>query len=689
MNQLRPDLAPFLAPRTAVILGASERNGVARNFLRNLAAGGCVVTGTHPRDTTFRGARVAPTVADLGEAPDIACVALGATTIGPAIEEAVAAGIRHLVVPGLGPEAGVHGDGARAHLEQLCVAHDLSVIGPNGMGVLVPGGASAWTGSVVPSMRPGGVGILVESGSIGEALTGIGPRIGIRTIISSGNETSRDAADILAFLADDPETRAIGLMLETIRRPAAFRAALDLAAHAGKPVVAVKTGTSEVGAERALAHSGAIAGSEAAFDALCRAYGVIRTLDYGDWVEALELVGGSRRLRGSRIVVISNSGGEGEHAADAAERAGMPLVPLPADLAAALDDRWALHGAANPLDYYAFAPQEEILPDVMAAAAAHPDVDGVLLNIDQSWRFVGNERETNLLAASVAVQTAAASPDTFVGILSTSTNDASDEVLTLCGAAGVPVLMGHGPAFRAMAAMARGTVTEPRTIRADDSPGPLPRQLARPAPTGAGPLPEHDSKAWLAAYGLRAPLERRARGVDEAVAAAEEIGYPVVVKADGPAHKEREGGVHLGCATPAMVARATEACNGAVLVAQQLGGGVEVLCGLVRDPLCGTMVVCGVGGSWAEAMRESARTAVAPLTRDQAVALVRDVVPVARRLDEAGIAAVAATLVALGEAAADEPRISEIDINPLRVVGGDAVALDALIVLTAESEVEG
>ena len=114
MNDLRADLAPFLAPRSAVILGASERNGVARNLLRNLAAGGCTVTGTHPRETTFRGARLAPTVRELGTAPDIACVALGATTIGPAVEEAVAAGVRHLVVPGLGPEAGVHGDPARA-----------------------------------------------------------------------------------------------------------------------------------------------------------------------------------------------------------------------------------------------------------------------------------------------------------------------------------------------------------------------------------------------------------------------------------------------------------------------------------------------------------------------------------------------------------------------------------------------
>ena len=123
-------------------------------------------------------------------------------------------------------------------------------------------------------------------------------------------------------------------MLEALRRPAEFEDALRRAAEAGKPVVVVKVGHERVGAERALAHSGAIAGSDAAFDALCRAYGVVRCADYGDWIEALEVFGTGRRPRGPRIVVITNSGGEGEHAADLAERAGIPLQPLPADLAA-------------------------------------------------------------------------------------------------------------------------------------------------------------------------------------------------------------------------------------------------------------------------------------------------------------------------------------------------------------------
>ena len=118
-----------------------------------------------------------------------------------------------------------------------------------------------------------------------------------------------------------------------------------------------------------------------------------------------------------------------------------------------------------------------------------------------------------------------------------------------------------------------------------------------------------------------------------------------------------------------------------MIVCEELRGGVEVLCGVVRDPGVGPMVLCGVGGSWAEPMRETARTMLAPLSQAEAESLVRDVLPVARRLDDAGIAAVARTLVALGDAATADPRIAEIDVNPLRVTGGQTVALDALVVI--------
>jgi acetate---CoA ligase (ADP-forming) len=665
----RSDLAPFINPASAVVLGASDRNSAARQLVHNLRRGGCRVTGTHPTNRDLLGAPVVARVADLTELPAIACVALGAANITAAVNDALDIGIRHFVVPGLGPEAGSDGAAARRELAELCRAYDANMVGPNGMGIVAPGGASAWIGSVLDSVRPGRVGVLAESGSIGEALIGMGPRVGFRAIVSSGNEIAGDSADWLAWYANDHDTETIGLFLETVRRPAAFAEALALAAQAQKPVVVLKVATSTVGAERALAHSGAIAGSDRAFDALCRAYGVVRSADYGDWVETLEVFGSGRRPRGRRIVIITNSGGEGEHAADAADAAGIPLVPLPADLASRLDRDWEFHGAANPLDYYAFADEAVILPVVTGAVAAHPQIDGVVLNIDQSLRFVGNEGRRGHLAAAVAADVAA-DTGAFVAIMSTGTADAADAVTTRCAEAGVPLLIGAGPAMRAVAAAAAWRPRLPNT----------PPRILAPSSRRAVAIAEADSKALLAEHGLVAPREARCVGADAAISAATEIGYPVVVKADGPAHKERVGGVFLGCATPDQVRRAVDACGGRVLVAEELRGGVEVLVGVVRDDAYGAIVVCGVGGAWAEATRESARTALVPVGLEDAAALVRSVTPLARRLDDAGVGAAARALVSLSDAAARDDRIREIDVNPLRVVGADAVALDALVV---------
>ena len=178
--------------------------------------------------------------------------------------------------------------------------------------------------------------------------------------------------------------------------------------------------------------------------------------------------------------------------------------------------------------------------------------------------------------------------------------------------------------------------------------------------------------------------EERAAAPDEAVAAARRLGTPVVVKADGPAHKERVGGVVLGCGDDAAVRAAAERIGGPVLVAEELRGGVEVLAGLVRDPQVGPLVVCGVGGSWAEPLAGEARAALAPLPHAEAVALVRASARSRRAWTTRASRRWQRSLVALGRAAHDHPAIAEIDVNPLRVEGGRAVALDALVVADQE-----
>lgn len=669
---LRTGLAELLEIRRSIVVGASDR-GLGAAFIENLAAHGGEVYGVHPTRETAAGVPCVPSIHDVPFTADLVALGLGPRTIVAALDESLAAGYRHFVIPGLGAEAGgAEGDAARVAVAERLQAADAVCVGVNCMGYAVPERPSGWIGTICPGFRPGGAAVIAASGSIGEAVVSLGPRVGFRSCVSVGAETTRDAADWIAFHAADEETRVIGVFLETVRRPAAFRAALERAADADKPVVVLKVGRSEVAARSAMAHTGAIVGSDRSFDALCRSFGAIRVDDYGEWLEQLEVFAGPRRPRGARTVVLTNSGGEGELVADIAEAAGMPLISLPDDLAEEIDGAYPFHGVANPIDYWAFAEPEVIVPDLVERCSRHPEVDNVVINIDQSWRFLNGERENAVDAARAMATTEG---DAFHVVLSTATSDPDDDVVLAAARGGVPVLIGAGPGLRALARAAAWQARRP----ADPAPA---AAVAAPEVEGAsGHLAEADAKAVLGRYGLNAPRERRAADAAGAAAAAAEIGATVVVKSDGPAHKERDGGVILGCRTPDEAAAAAERIGGPVLVCEEIRGGVEVLCGLVRDPQFGPVVVVGVGGSWAEAVGETARAALAPIAHDDASALVRDVVPLARRLDEAGIDAVATALVALGRAAADHPRITEIDVNPLAVHPAGGVALDALIVL--------
>ncbi len=670
---LRTDLAPFLAARSAAVVGASDRGSTVK-LVENLRVEGATLVGVHPTRSEAAGMPCVPSLAQLGAVPDLVCVMLGPATAAAAVEDALAAGARTFVIPGLGAEAqGPDGVAARADVARLLADHGAACVGVNCMGMVVPGGMSPWIGTIL-AMRPGAIGTVVHSGSIGEALTAMGPRVGIRCCVSAGSEISRDAADWLGLFAEDPGTTAAGLFLEAVRRPRAFEEGLRRMAEAGKPVVVLKVGRSDAAAANALAHTGAMVGSFRAFRAACAAYGAIVVDDYADWIEHLEALGSGRRPSGPRLVVLSNSGGEAELLADHAADAGIPLMPLPADLAAELDAAWPFHGVHNPVDFWAVGPADEIVPSCVLAAARHPDVDGVVINHDQSFRFEDGERETAAFDTAVAAQ-AVRETGTFCAVISTVTADASDEVLALAAPAGVPVLIGGGPALRALATLVRW---EPR-LRPD--PGTW-AQVDVPALAGAaGPLPERDSKEALAAYGVAGTRERRCATPAEAVSAADALGYPVVVKSDGPAHKERVGGVALGVLDAPAVRAAAERMGGSVLVAEELRGGVEAIVGLVRDDQFGPLVVVGVGGSWAEPLAATAASALAPLPLAAAEALVRSCAPLAARLGVEDVGALAAVVVAVGRLAADHPAVAEIDINPVRVHGGGAVALDALIVL--------
>ena len=251
---------------------------------------------------------------------------VGHGRIETAIEDVLSVeGVKAIITPGLGNEAGHDGPPISERISARVREAGIAMVGPNCMGIATPGSPSPWIGSLHPTFVPGPVATLAHSGSIGEILVSLGPRVGFRTMVSSGNETVVDAADFVAWFAQDPATRVIGLFLEAVRRPEAFEEALRRVSEAGKVAIVMKVGTSEMGAEAALAHTGALVGSDRSFSAMLRHYNAIRVDDFGDWVEHLEVFGRERPPRGRRIGVVTNSGGEGEYFADKAEQAGIPL----------------------------------------------------------------------------------------------------------------------------------------------------------------------------------------------------------------------------------------------------------------------------------------------------------------------------------------------------------------------------
>ena len=544
----------------------------------------------------------------------------------------------------------------------------MTVLGPNCMGVAVPGGFSSWIGTVPDDFAPGRVSVVSQSGSIGEALTVLGGRVGFRCVVSSGGEMTCDAADLLAFLADDEESGAIGLFLETVRRPDAFVGALARCAEAAKPVVCLKVGRSHAGARAALAHTGALVGSHQAFSALLHAHGAVEVEDFPELVETLEVLGRRRRPRGLRAGAISESGGEGALLADHGADAGLRFEPLPAELRVALQAEFPNYlDPGNPLDAWAVDEAERVYPRSLQLMVESGAFDILVAQVDLGRSRGANEQEWCAMIVR-ALADAAEGTEVFPAVTTVHTGDPPPGLVAFAHERDIPLLRGPRAAVRALAAAASWAPARP--ARPD---GHARVELADLL-TRDGALPELESALVLERYEIPVAARKRAASPDEAARVAGELGFPVVVKVDGPAHKSAAGGVALGVSTPEAAAAAAERLGGRVLVARQVPAGPEVFCGMTRDPDYGPVLAVGPGGVGVEASKPA--VSLAPLDVHRARALVA-----AAGLPEEGADGLAGTLVALGRLALEHEAVAAVDVNPLILGAAGAVAVDALVVV--------
>jgi len=665
-EQLRP-VHTLIDPSSSVIIGPSIRSAAV---VRNMLASKIPVIGVHPSKDEVLGLNCVPSIASLQSTPDLAVVMVGHNRVEEAVYELMDRGTRAFFFPGLGSEAGADGPLIAARIRERAEANGSMIIGQNCMGIAKPGG-SPWIGSISDSFVAGHVGISAQSGSIAEAFTTIGPRVGFRFVSSTGSELNRDVSDFMSFMADDEQTRAIGIFIETIRRPDAFIAALEKCAVAGKPVVALKVGKSGVAKRIALAHTGAVVGSNQAFSATLKRFSAIEVEDFPEMVETLEVLGKKRRPQGIRVSAVSESGGECGLMADRAEKNGVSFDTLPEKTAIALNKEFPNYQhPQNPLDAWGVDTPEVVFPRSMEILAESGAYDTLIAQVDIS-RFRGDDE---LVWCEMVVESLGKTAEKFniaPAVVSVHSVDAPQSILDLCAKYELPLLRGINGAMQALGHAGRWK--KPSTIHQNFG---APIHIADMV-TRDGALPEYESAEILERYGVPIASRKRVTSADQAAAVATSLGFPVVVKSDGPAHKSAAGGVILNINTAEAATAAVEKLGGVAFIAAQIPKGVEALVGMVRDEEFGPILAVGHGGVTVESKKPV--TMLGPVDLETAIKMVQE----AGLEDPHGV--LSASLVTLGRVAHEHPEIVEIDINPMIVYEKATIAVDALVVISSEN----
>jgi acyl-CoA synthetase (NDP forming) len=675
------DLRALFAPRSVAVLGASRQpTKLGYRLLENVVTGGFAgaVHAVNPSGEPILGCPTVRAVEALPEDVDLALISLPAASVAGAVASLAARRARAAVVLSSGfGEVDAGGRAAEAELLATARAAGLRLVGPNCMGVYSAparlNGTYFWD---LPRVD-GGIAVVSQSGAYGGLIfRHLGGRgLGIARFLSIGNQVDVDVAEVVEYLADDPATTLVACFVEALRDGRRFVAAAARAART-KPVVVLKGGRSDAGRRAAGSHTGSLAGSYDVYRAALRHAGAVLAEETEEFFDAIEALATSRhRPAAPRLAVITVSGGPSVIAADTAERSGLAVPALDEPARAALRALLpAFAAVGNPVD---LTPQVEParIADAVRLVCDRPEIAGVVA-VD-----VGLDIGA---FADALVGAGAATGKPVVAFAA----DAPGLVVRL-RAGGVPVLPSPERAVRAWRALWHA---RPRT------PPPAPRRRALPPDvaaalgSGPGPLPYGLARRLLETYGVRFCPEATATTAEAAVAAADRFGYPVVVKADvaGLVHKTESGAVRLDLADAAAVRRACAdlaAGLGALryVVQPRVGPGVELLLGARRDEVFGPVVLAGAGGIWAEALQDVA-LALAPLSPEEAGALLREgvrgrLLAGGRGRPACAEAPIVEMLLGLSDAMLAEPRLAEIDVNPLIAAGDTALAVDAAVIV--------
>jgi acyl-CoA synthetase (NDP forming) len=691
----------FFHARSMAVIGASSEiskiGGRPIHLLRKYGYSGSIYP-INPKGGEIQGLKAYTCLADTPEAPELAVIAVPAQHAVKALRDCATRGVKAVVMLSSGfSEAGPTGMQWQAEMTDIARSHGMRLLGPNCLGSL--GVANKVIGSFSVALEdhmpmPGSIGIVSQSGNIGSYTlqTLVQRGVGISAMLTTGNEADVDLADGIAALACDPHTRVILCCMETCRDGNRLRRALDIARKNKTPVFVLKIGATELGQVAAASHTGALAGSDDVIDAVFRRHGALRVSSHEDLVEiglAAEQLLPDRLPRTAEANLIAASGGFCIMMADAMSSSGIDLPPL----SQATQDR--IHAVLpsaitnNPLDSSAqISSKPETLLEVLSSL--HEDSGARVTILFQSLALYSSRLRGIYIEAMTALRLRY--PQRVLIVISRGPDDALKQIRQL----GIPVFSTIDAAARGMAGLVKlsallaSTVPyESPTVVMQDSLPPIAFQN------------EYGAKKVLAEAGFDIPVERQVSSLDEAVEAAQAMGFPVVLKVvskDLP-HKTEAGGVALNLPHPEAVRaaygrilsnvsqHAPTAMVEGILVAPMLEGGIELIAGISRDPVFGPVVMIGMGGIYAEVLHDVC-VQVAPVSEQEALKMIRslrlfpllDGVRGQTPMDQQAAASLVAKLSEFACLYSDQ--VAEIDLNPIlvRPRGQGVAVLDALMI---------
>lgn len=699
---------PIINARSIAVIGASNRVGsVGLAAFKNLLSAGYkgVLYPVHPREKSIQGVKAYPALEAIPDFVDLAVVIIGADQVPGIVQSAADRGIKGCIVISAGfKEIGGHGVVLENRLKQIAASTGIRIIGPNCLGIINTDPDIRMNASFARIMpKSGNIAFISQSGALCTSVLdyAAGRNIGFSKFISFGNKADINEIDFLRYLKEDPDTQLILMYLEDISSGHAFmEIGKEITYQAGKPILVVKSGRSTEGARAAASHTGSLAGSDATYDAIFYQSGIQRVEGINELFNYAEAFSKQPLPRGNRVAIVTNAGGPGIMATDAAVRHGLKLATLSEETRAKLKTHLPPTASlGNPVDVIGDATHERY-EAAIRTVVEDDGVDGAIVILTP--QAMTDILETAEILPRVAADVNKPILGSFMGMVDVS------EGVEYLQSHGIPNYVFPEAAARSMAAMVRfgerlATRERRRVITRMpcDADGVARFFRVKLAANEKAYVSEAEAYDIFAAYHLPVPRRRMIRDaseIDDAVAA---VGLPAVMKIVSPdiIHKSDAGGVKVNLSTAEAVRSAydeiianalrykADARIDGVFMVEMAGKGVEVILGATRDPAFGPICMFGLGGIFVEVMKD-VTFRLAPMWELSAENMIRQIksfriLEGVRGNPPSDLDALKQCIMKLSQLAADHPEIREMDINPLIVYpeGGGCVVADGRIML--------